>query len=157
MTYADGSIYEGLWKDDKKYGQGVTKDAYGSIIDEGIWENDECISPVDVKTIEYEVDGFIGDLEKTDSKVFFSSFRNMATLFATGDLKMNILAMIAKFEKSEGGEYRNQAMTRAVRGHPTTIKFSDTLIKEVKAKLAEIDGDVNKLVLNDLMQQYNLS
>ena len=35
-------------------------------------------------------------------KVFFSSFRNMATLFATGDLKMNILAMIAKFEKSEG-------------------------------------------------------
>ncbi len=100
-------------------------------------------------------DGFIGDLEKSDPKVFFSSFRNMTTLFATGDLKMNILAMIAKFEKSEGGEYRNQALTRAARAHPTTIKFSDTLIKEVKAKLAEVDGDVNKLVLSDLMQQYS--
>lgn len=63
--------------------------------------------------------------------------------------------MIAKFEKSEGGEYRNQALTRAARAHPTTIKFSDTLIKEVKAKLAELDGDVNKLVLSDLMQQYS--
>ena len=37
-----------------------------------------------------------------------------------------------------------------------TAQFTDiSIIKEVKAKLAELDGDVNKLVLNDLMQQYN--
>lgn len=99
-------------------------------------------------------DMFIDDLEHTNPKTFFSSFRTMTVLFATGDLKMNIFSMIAKFEKSEGGEYRNQALTNAVKAHDSTIKFSDTIIKDVKSKLSQIDGDINKLKLDELMWMY---
>ena len=40
MAYKDGRTYEGKWKGDKRYGQGVLKDKKGSIVYKGYWLDD---------------------------------------------------------------------------------------------------------------------
>ena len=41
--YADGDVYDGEWKDDKKHGKGIFKYVSGEKID-GVWNNDELLS-----------------------------------------------------------------------------------------------------------------
>ena len=38
-TWTDGRVYEGDWKEDKKHGQGKMTSADGNVIHEGRWEN----------------------------------------------------------------------------------------------------------------------
>ena len=105
----------------------------------------------------FNLEGMKG-LATASPENFFQNFRNMAvTLFSAGELKMNTLAMISKFQKNEGGEYRNPVLTRNVRAHETTIAFANTIITEVKKELKVKDGNVNALVLDDLMKNYKKS
>jgi hypothetical protein len=41
MTYADGAQYQGMWKKNKRNGQGTLKGGNGKIIKRGMWKNDE--------------------------------------------------------------------------------------------------------------------
>ncbi|WP_026743032.1 DUF3289 family protein [Lonsdalea quercina] len=85
----------------------------------------------------------------------FFKFRLMATLFfSAGELKMVILAMIAKFEKKEGGEFRHPALTRAVRAHPNTQAFVKTLLQGVDDTIKQNHGEINPVALNDWMMSY---
>ncbi|MCS3460478.1 DUF3289 family protein [Aeromonas sp. BIGb0445] len=95
------------------------------------------------------------DLDKSRANYHFMNLRTMATtLFSAGTLQMVILAMIHKFEKSEGGEFSHPELDRAVRAHPNTQAFSDRLIEGVKVSLKSSDGEPNKLDLKKWMEAY---
>ncbi|WP_139823990.1 DUF3289 family protein, partial [Lonsdalea iberica] len=88
--------------------------------------------------------------------IFFYKFREMATsLFSTGELEMVILAMIAKFEKKEGGEFRHPALTRAVRAHPATQLFVGRLLEGVDTTIRMKQGEINATPLEIWMPQYD--
>ena len=57
MKYVDGSIYEGMWKENKKHGQGKLQYANGDIYI-GQFQNDKCHG---TGTIKYK-DGTIKDI-----------------------------------------------------------------------------------------------
>ncbi|WP_461603563.1 DUF3289 family protein [Aeromonas salmonicida] len=97
----------------------------------------------------------IKDLETMKPNELFQTFRDMAVgYFSSGDLKMNTLAMIQHFEKSTGSDYRNPVLTKAVRIHPKTQAFSQTIIDEVVTQTKQLDGEINKLDLSKLMDGY---
>lgn len=37
--YIDGTVYEGEYKDDKRHGTGILRDAEGAIVYSGTWKN----------------------------------------------------------------------------------------------------------------------
>ncbi|MCS3456264.1 hypothetical protein M2366_002350 [Aeromonas sp. BIGb0405] len=95
------------------------------------------------------------DLDKSRANYHFMNLRTMATtLFSAGTLQMVILAMIHKFEKSEGGEFRHPDLERAVRAHPNTRKFSDVLIEGVKRSIEEHAGEPNNISFNEWKKSY---
>lgn len=98
----------------------------------------------------------IQDLETMSPKPLFQTFRAMAVdYFSSGDLKMNTLAMIQHFEQNKGGEYRNPVLTKAVRIHPKTQAFSQTIIDEVVSQTKNLKGEINQLDLSKLMSGYS--
>ncbi|MCX7128050.1 DUF3289 family protein [Aeromonas sp.] len=132
------------------------KSASGTTADDMIYGDMTAAQIEQIPTVWslFKVEGMNG-LATASPDRFFQSFRDMAiTLFSAGELKMNTLEMIAKFQKKEGGEYRNPVLTRNVRAHESTIAFTNTIITEVKRELKAKDGDVNALVLDDLMKRY---
>ncbi|MGK4327341.1 DUF3289 family protein [Lonsdalea quercina] len=86
----------------------------------------------------------------------FIKFRVMAaTLFSSGELRNVILAMIAKFEKNEGGEFSHPALTRAARAHPKTQRFIKILLKGINQTLSDNYGEINTPNLDGWMENYN--
>lgn len=49
VTYADGTHYEGHFRDDKKNGLGVYYDANNNVLDSGEWIEDDCIRTIPVE------------------------------------------------------------------------------------------------------------
>ncbi|MER0498790.1 DUF3289 family protein [Aeromonas hydrophila] len=97
----------------------------------------------------------IKDLETMSPQPLVHTFREMATFWFSDDsLKMNTLAMIQHFEKGKGADYRNAALTKAVRTHPKTQAFSKTIIDEVVAQNKQLKGEINQLDLAKLMDGY---
>ncbi|OSN00916.1 hypothetical protein AU510_17550, partial [Lonsdalea britannica] len=85
----------------------------------------------------------------------FIKFRVMAaTLFSSGDLRNVILAMIAKFEKNEGGEFSHPALTRAARAHSKTQNFIKILIQGINESISENHGEINTPQLENWMKKY---
>ncbi|OSN01297.1 MULTISPECIES: DUF3289 family protein [Lonsdalea] len=109
--------------------------------------------PTYMNTHMFAVDDWTVDFESPD--FFFQKFREMTTiLFSAGDLKFVILAMIAKFEKKEGGEFRHPDLTRAVRAHPGTQAFVNRLLKGVHRTIKKQQGEINQLPLDNWIPQY---
>ena len=73
MKYVDGSIYEGMWKENKKHGQGKLQYTNGDIYI-GEFQNDKCHGP---GTMRYkdgrEFNGIWENNEIVNSKVFSSN------------------------------------------------------------------------------------
>ncbi|WP_217809422.1 hypothetical protein, partial [Lonsdalea britannica] len=85
----------------------------------------------------------------------FIKFRVMAaTLFSSGDLRNVILAMIAKFEKNEGGEFSHPALTRAARAHPKTQRFIKMLLDGINKNITMNNGEINTPNLDNWMERY---
>ncbi|MFP1785901.1 DUF3289 family protein [Lonsdalea quercina] len=109
--------------------------------------------PTYMHTHMFAVDDWTADFDSPD--ILFKKFREMTTtLFSSGDLKFVILAMIAKFEKKEGGEFRHPELTRAVRAHPGTQAFVKRIISGVEATIETQRGEINQLPLDNWMPQY---
>ncbi|MFP1724275.1 DUF3289 family protein [Lonsdalea quercina] len=109
--------------------------------------------PTYMHTHMFAVDDWMVDFDSPD--IFFYKFREMATsLFSTGKLEMVILAMIAKFQKKEGGEFSHPDLTRAVRAHPDTQAFVTTLLSGINGTILLKKGEINALPLEKWMQPY---
>ena len=55
LTYEDGATYVGAWKDDKRDGQGTLARADGSILQEGLYKEDQLVGETpDCEEIEYK-------------------------------------------------------------------------------------------------------
>ncbi|RAT70778.1 DUF3289 family protein, partial [Lonsdalea populi] len=110
--------------------------------------------PTYMHTHMFAVDDWMLNFASPD--IFFKKFREMATtLFSSGELKFVILAMIAKFQKKEGGEFRHPALTRAVRAHPETQAFVTRLQSGINTIIRSQRGEINTLPLEVWMQEYN--
>lgn len=85
------------------------------------------------------------DLEKR----LFADFRDMVkTLFTSSDnkeMQNNILQMIDKFERNEGGIYENDILTKHIKEHPSTLRYCRELESYMCNILKEHKGDVSKL------------
>ena len=109
--------------------------------------------PTYMHTHMFAVDDWTVDFESPE--FFFSKFREMVTkFFSSGDLKFVILAMIEKFQKKEGGEFRHPALTRAVRAHPGTQEFIMSLLDGINVVIKKREGEINALPLQNWMPQY---
>ncbi|OSN00700.1 DUF3289 family protein [Lonsdalea populi] len=110
--------------------------------------------PTYMHTHMFDVDDWMLNFASPD--IFFKKFREMATtLFSSGELKFVILAMIAKFQKKEGGEFRHPALTRAVRAHPETQKFVSRLMEGVDTTIKMKQGEINATSVEIWMPQYD--
>ena len=76
----------------------------------------------------------------------FDNFKFMATsLFSMGELKENILNMIEKFRRNEGGTYSDPALERAVSGHTATQAFLREFERNLSTAIAKYRGDISQI------------
>jgi uncharacterized protein (TIGR03034 family) len=95
------------------------------------------------------------DPELSDPRYHFMNLRAMAgNMFSVGEMKMVVLAMIAKFEKSEGGEFRHPLLTQNVKADPRTQRFVTTLLSGVNAHIKSTGGKLNPESLVNWMSEY---
>lgn len=85
----------------------------------------------------------------------FDDFRAMVNLFFTSndnpEMRQNILAMIDKFQRNEGGVYESQLLTKNIENHPSTIRYCkggkrDGIETYIHQQLKDNDGDISKLL-----------
>ena len=104
----------------------------------------------------------IADLFKSDEQKLrelkirlFAEFRGMVRLFFTSsdnpDMRENILAMIDKFERNEGGVYESKLLTKNIEKHPSTVRYckggkKDGIETYIRKQLEKNKGDVSKLL-----------
>lgn len=104
----------------------------------------------------------IADLFKSDKRklqelkmTLFDDFRAMVNLFFTSndnpEMRQNILAMIDKFQRNEGGVYESQLLTKNIENHPSTIRYCkggkrDGIETYIHQQLKDNDGDISKLL-----------
>ncbi|MFB2827897.1 DUF3289 family protein [Aeromonas veronii] len=94
-------------------------------------------------------------LEQVTSRNLFSNFRVMgAGVFSAGDMRMVILAMIAKFESKEGGEFRHPVLTQKVKEHKDTQNFINSVTKQVQRYIKDKDGNIDGEPLANWMSSY---
>lgn len=107
-------------------------------------------------TISTIVDLFKSDEQKLQEykKKLFDEFRGMVNLFFTSnanpEMRQNIMAMIDKFQRNEGGVYESELLTKNIENHPSTIRYckggkNPGIEKYIHDKLKEYKGDVSKL------------
>lgn len=103
----------------------------------------------------------IADLFKSDDRKLqelkmklFNEFRGMVNRWFSSDdnpdMQKNIMAMIDKFERNEGGIYESELLTRNIENHPSTIRYCKGGKKEgietyIHEQLKTNKGDVSKL------------
>lgn len=97
------------------------------------------------------------DPEQSNPRNHFMNLRAMGKLFSSGDMQAVILALIAKFEKSEGGEFQDPRLTQAVRRHPNTQRFTQSLTKQVNDYIKAQKGEINGTKLQNWMESYSNS
>jgi hypothetical protein len=92
--------------------------------------------------------------EKVLDNLLFEKFRRLAVNeFAIGGvffykylpMRKNIISMIEKFQRNEGGVYENEILTNYIKKHVSTKRYCDELVRYIKTKLKDNDGDVSKL------------
>lgn len=59
-TWENGSTYKGEWKNDNRNGSGIEKEQDGSVIIEGIWKDDVCVTITTSDSAEIEIEGTFG-------------------------------------------------------------------------------------------------
>lgn len=97
----------------------------------------------------------LNDPKQADPKNHFTDMRTMSSLlFASGDMKMVVLAMIAKFEKSEGGEFSHPTLTKTARAHPKTQALINSLTKQVQVHIQSLKGEINNEDVQAWMASY---
>ncbi|MEM7036069.1 MAG: DUF3289 family protein [Bacteroidota bacterium] len=74
------------------------------------------------------------------------------TLFSSGDLYTNIMAMIAHFQGSSGDTYRNDILNRAVRRHASTNRFLAHIEQVFQQEMTAHGGDA----LDVIQEKLNL-
>jgi hypothetical protein len=80
-------------------------------------------------------------LNYTDEQLFDTLKSMASTLFSTGDLETNALAMIDHFKGNSGSDYSNPLLTKAVEEHAATQRFITHVKMELSKKvLAEKEG-----------------
>jgi uncharacterized protein (TIGR03034 family) len=111
-----------------------------------------------IKSISTYMDTKMFDLrdpEQADPRYHFMNLRAIGgNLFSVGEMKMVVLAMIAKFEKSEGGEFRHPLLTQHVKADPRTQQFVATLLAGVNAHINSTKGNLNPESLANWMNEY---
>lgn len=97
----------------------------------------------------------LNDPATADPANHFKDLRNMATLlFSTGEMKFVVLAMIAKFERSEGGEFRHPILTQEARAHVNTQLFVKKLLTGINSHIKASKGNLNPESLAAWMSEY---
>lgn len=97
----------------------------------------------------------LDNLEQATSRNLFTNFRVMgAGIFSVGEMRMVILAMIAKFERKEGGEFRHPVLTQKVKEHKGTQDFINSVTEQVKVHIKNKDAEINCEPLVDWMASY---
>jgi hypothetical protein len=66
-----------------------------------------------------------------------ADWKAMSVLQSSGKLQDNIMEMIDKFVRSEGGEYSNSDLTEAGKNHESTNTFFGRIDAELKKELAK--------------------
>lgn len=95
------------------------------------------------------------DPKQSEAKYHFMNFRNMATgLFSYGEMQMVILAMIAKFERNEGGEFRHPLLTQHAKAEHSTQLFVKAVMDGVNTHIKATSGNINQEPLAAWMGQY---
>ena len=90
--------------------------------------------------------------EKPD--VLFAEFRDMVrTFFAMGDLERIALDMIDHFKNGGGQEYTNPSLIRAVKNHPNTQAYVESVKEIVIGALSQNNGDLNVLKGQAVLQE----
>ncbi len=87
----------------------------------------------------------------------FAQFKSMATtLFATGELKGNILSMIDKFRKNEGGTYSDPRLERAASAHAVTQVFLREFEGYLSEAITKYCGDITRSKSTDFPMRSRL-
>jgi Protein of unknown function (DUF3289) len=91
----------------------------------------------------------------TDDQLFDRMTDMCTTIFSTGDLQTNIIAMIAHFRGNTGSNYTNPILTKAASAHESTGRFLAGLDKEFTQKIKDSGGDASKMNAESLKQMAN--
>lgn len=91
----------------------------------------------------FAIDDATIDLDKVSADHLFAKFTDMSTsLFATGKLEKNIIAMIAKFKSNSGGRYSDPRLTEAARVHEKTRVFENEIRNKLSTTLRKLKGNI---------------
>ena len=117
--------------DDLGYGDGITQTKY-------------------LKYTKNEVEK-LGSLMKSNAnnssnENLWSGLKSMvSTLFSIGELEKIALLMVAKFKRNEGGEFKNDVLTKHVSKHKTTKTFCKAIETSIQEKLYQNKGNITIL------------
>lgn len=95
--------------------------------------------------------GFFSYHADWEDDTLFGDLRLMCVgVFSSGELRKNILQMIDKFEKSEGGYYSSPIIDRKAQNHQSTISFFRFIEEVFHQKIKEFKGNPLRLFDNQL-------
>lgn len=85
------------------------------------------------------------DIDRSESSHWWN-FRFMVTsLFSVGDLEVVVLKMIDRFKSNVGGEFIDPVLTKKVKEHASTIRFSDSIKTHITDTLIREKGNLKPL------------
>ncbi len=94
--------------------------------------------------------------ENYSDEQLFKAFEDMAGYVAMGELEQNIISMIHKFKRNEGGIYESELLTKYIEKHESTNTYCEELQDYIAEKLKNSKGKLSDLIENEVDFKYNL-
>lgn len=86
----------------------------------------------------------------TDEELF-KGFEDLVTFyFAKGELEVNIVAMIHKFRRNEGGVYESDLLTNSIKNHESTNAYCEEIQDYIAEKLKNGKAKASGLIENEI-------
>lgn len=119
---------------DMCYGDGVTRTAHFRYTRAEV----EALGPEMQLTLQYSV------------SALWKQMRDMVTTLSAGELERVAMAMVERFEESNGSEFSNTILTKNVKAHQSTIKFIERIIHGIRDIIIMSKGNPVSLLDNDI-------